>query len=148
MQREMPKCKMFKKHYNKPNPLGLGDLKDSIKRSPPFIRQSPFTLVPSPLMDPSIGQAFLKFLGGIIGRHVITYGFILAWDLMLMEPMISGYIDHMNQLKKCCSLWKAPYIYECPSKKKQGILHLFKNVREIIPSMPCDLYMFKCRVMS
>lgn len=26
MQREMLKCKMLKKHYNRPNPLGLGNL--------------------------------------------------------------------------------------------------------------------------
>jgi hypothetical protein len=90
MQREMLKCKMFKKHYNKPNPLGLGDLKDSIKRSPPFIRQNPLTLVPSPLMDPSIGQAFLNFFGGIIGRRVIIDGF---------HPCMGPYVNGAHDLR-------------------------------------------------
>jgi len=81
---------MFKKHYNKPNPLGLGDLKDSIERSPPFIRQSLLTLVPSPLMDPLVGQTFLKFFGGIIGRHVIIDGF---------HPYMGPYVNETHDLR-------------------------------------------------
>jgi len=71
-------------------PLGAWRSKDSIERSPHFIRQIPLILVPSPLMDPLVGQAFLKFFGGIIGRHVIIDGF---------HPYMGPYVNEAHDLR-------------------------------------------------
>jgi hypothetical protein len=63
-------------------------------------------MVPSSLLDPLVKQAFLKFFGGIIGRHVIINGFHPCMGPYVNEACDFEHINRMNQLEKCHSVFE------------------------------------------